>query len=238
MALTDVALPSLIVFSKPWAWPNFRAQKILVVAALAHVKLNEIRTTLDEENLTADFVMSWHPLGRIPVLNTELGPIFESNSIIRYVTRIGSSAAASSLMGKTAFDEGRVNQWLDFAVSEIDPVAVLYSRRMRFGTPVPDGHHQRVKELFEAMELWLGQHGRNGHYFVGGYLTCADVAIAFGIQRVMIMNDPGKAEELAAQCPHVYRVYMHVMTLPETRAVLEQFGSPYGAGGKLKPSSA
>jgi elongation factor 1-gamma len=50
-----------------------------------------------------------HPLGKVPLLDTPEGPIYESNAILRYLAR-----KQKSLYGSNVFETAQVDQWLDF----------------------------------------------------------------------------------------------------------------------------
>ena len=54
----------------------------------------------------------------MPVLKTTEGYLFESNSIMRYLARLNK---ACQLYGSSLFEEALVDQWLDFANSEVEP---------------------------------------------------------------------------------------------------------------------
>lgn len=222
--------PTLVVFTKPAAWLNFRAQKILAVAALANVSLQSRHITLDLENAAPEFMASVSPLGRIPVLQFDDGRnLFESNTIIRWVARTGENF----LCGKDVMEQCEVDMWLDFTLTELDPVAVAYSKRVRFGTSIPDDNHSRVCDVLHALERCLLMPSRqadknsNVAFLVGSRLTAADVALAFGLQRIFRMN-PENAQELAERYASVFALYNHVMEQPKVLRVLDDFGSGYG----------
>jgi glutathione S-transferase len=64
-------------------------------------------------------VVKIHALGKIPVLETPHGPLFEQHAILRYLARL--STGRKHLLGKTPYEEALVNQWLDFVNLEIVP---------------------------------------------------------------------------------------------------------------------
>lgn len=51
------------------------------------------------------------------MLETPQGTLFESNAIARYVARIRRD---TELLGKTFFESGQVDAWLDFAAHELE----------------------------------------------------------------------------------------------------------------------
>jgi len=68
------------------------------------------------DNKTPEFLKK-HPLGQVPLLETPEGPIFESNAIARYVSRIGNKSA--QLLGSTAYEQSVIDQWIDFVNNNI-----------------------------------------------------------------------------------------------------------------------
>ncbi|XP_074289648.1 putative elongation factor 1-gamma 2 [Silene latifolia] len=67
-------------------------------------------------NKTPEF-LKMNPIGKISVLETPEGAIFESNAIARYVARLKPD---NSLFGASLIDSAHVEQWIDFASMEID----------------------------------------------------------------------------------------------------------------------
>ena len=57
-----------------------------------------------------------HPLGKVPVLETPEGCIYESLSIIRYLAR-----KAGKLYGSTAAETAQIDQWLEFSNTQLQP---------------------------------------------------------------------------------------------------------------------
>jgi elongation factor 1-gamma len=64
-----------------------------------------------------------HPLGKVPVLETPEGCIYESLSIIRYLAR-----KAGKMYGSTPGETAQIDQWLEFNNTQIQPYisATLY----------------------------------------------------------------------------------------------------------------
>jgi elongation factor 1-gamma len=95
---------------------NPRAWKGLIAAKYAGI---EVETTPDfkmgVDNKTPEFLAK-NPLGKIPVLETDDGFIFESNTIARHFAK----KSEIPLFGNNEYEEALVNQWIDFATNEID----------------------------------------------------------------------------------------------------------------------
>lgn len=98
---------------------NPRGNKLLFAAEVAGVPVEHVDVPF--ESLKNEEHLARHPLGKIPVLVTESGPIFESNAILRYIARANR---ASGLYGENNHQEALVDQWIDFVTTEMEPVFV------------------------------------------------------------------------------------------------------------------
>lgn len=69
-----------------------------------------------------------HPLGKVPVLETPEGCIYESLSIIRYLAR-----KAGKLYGTSAAETAQIDQWLEFSNTQLQPylAAINYPINLR-----------------------------------------------------------------------------------------------------------
>lgn len=97
---------------------NPRGNVTQILADMAGVPTKFVWTNLQDAK-GAEFTAK-HALGKIPLLETPEGSIFETNSILRYFAR--ASTKRQNLLGKNLYEEGLVNQWLDFAVMELYPL--------------------------------------------------------------------------------------------------------------------
>lgn len=97
---------------------NFRAFKILIAAEYNSIDINIPEFKIGD-NKTVQFLKK-SPLGRVPVLETPTGCIFESNAIARYVARIRRD---TELYGVSFFESGLVDSWIDFAAHDIELVS-------------------------------------------------------------------------------------------------------------------
>ncbi|KAJ9460207.1 putative elongation factor 1-gamma 1 [Diplonema papillatum] len=94
---------------------------IRLIAAYADVKLVEPAFDFGKEgsdNKAPAFLRNAHPLGKVPVLETKDGCIFESMAIARHIARLGSD---KGLYGATPFEVSQVDQWIEFASQELSP---------------------------------------------------------------------------------------------------------------------
>lgn len=103
---------SLKLYSSP---SNPRSTKILVAARIANIPVELVQVL--HEDLKKKEHIARNPLGKIPVLETKEGNIFESNAILRYIAR---QVPESKLYGSNPYEAAIVDQWLDFANTELD----------------------------------------------------------------------------------------------------------------------
>lgn len=106
---------------------NFRSFKILIAAEYNSVDIEVPEFKAKQDNITAEFQKK-SPLGRVPVLETAAGTIFESNAIARYVARIRRD---TELYGSTFFESGQVDSWIDFSANDIELVSHDFLNRYK-----------------------------------------------------------------------------------------------------------
>ncbi len=99
---------------------NGRVVKILIAAKYAGITLDrdEFWPKSASETEKQEFTKI-NPNGKIPVLVTEEGTLFESNTILRYIARISKQA---KLYGNNTYEEALVDQQLDWFISYFEPI--------------------------------------------------------------------------------------------------------------------
>lgn len=118
--------------------------------------------------------MKKNPLGKIPVLETTDGFIFESNAIIRYLARTKKS---EGLYGENEFQEGLVDQWLDFSSLELEPAILQLVLPIHGWIQFCKDRHKRAWNDATAGLKILDNHLKVNTFMVGNKLTIADVAL-------------------------------------------------------------
>jgi len=122
--------------------------------------------------------------------------IFESASIAKYFAR---SAPASGLLGQSAFETAKVDEWCGFAQGKVWPALMPVVKAALGHTIVKaDAFSAGVKEL-KAVVKTLNDHLKNKDWLVGQTLTIADVVVAcslvVGFQTVL---DAGFRKSMSA----------------------------------------
>ncbi|CUE91830.1 glutathione S-transferase, putative, partial [Bodo saltans] len=130
-----------------------KAQKVLVVAAFAEVNVTSRHITVGVENEEASYLRRCHPLGRLPVLQTDEGYLFESNAIVRFIAHHDKSN--TFLYGRTPFEASQVDMWLDFATTELDTIGINFIMNLFRGAEVPADQDTKASDALTGLEAWL-----------------------------------------------------------------------------------
>jgi elongation factor 1-gamma len=121
---------------------NFRAFKALIPAQYNNVAIDVPDFKMLEDNKKPEFLKK-NPLGKVPVLETKDGCLFESNAIARYIAR---SRRDTKLFGSTFYQsvcviltlclasrthdffppQGEVNSWIEFCAHELELPATMW----------------------------------------------------------------------------------------------------------------
>merc|ERR1719230_2500577 len=88
----------------------------LVAAKFNGLNVKTARFDPQKDAAKDDFLMK-NPTGKVPFLETDMGCIFTSNAIARYVSR---ARADTSLYGNCFDDEGQIDTWLEFCTHEVE----------------------------------------------------------------------------------------------------------------------
>ena len=83
---------------------------------------NKPHFELNKDNLKPEFIAK-NPTGKVPILETPQGVLFESNAIARYIARIRRD---TELLGTSFFASGQVDAWVDFASHDVELPATLW----------------------------------------------------------------------------------------------------------------
>ncbi len=113
-----------------------------------------------------------HPLGRVPVLETADGLLFESAALCLHVA--DSHPESGLIPAPGAFARAQVYQWAFFAMTELEPAVVgAYVAGRGGDAEAAAKAEQRLGKAWNALAAALGE----GAYLVGGEFTIADVVV-------------------------------------------------------------
>lgn len=198
---------------KLYTYPgNARAIKALVAAEFNGVHIEV--PAFDMASMKTKEFLAKNPLGKVPVLETDEGSIFESNAIARYIARLRPD---TYLYGKTFFESAQVDSWIDFATNEVEvPVnswlgPVLGYRA--FNADVSAKAKEDTKKVLQVLE----NHLLLRTYLVGEQITLADIVVACSLfYAFKIVFDKDFRKPYTA----VTRWFQTLMNQPEFQAVV------------------
>ncbi|XP_050272900.1 elongation factor 1-gamma-like [Quercus robur] len=193
---------------------NKNSYKTLIAAEYSGVKV-ELAPNFEMgvSNKTPEF-LKMNPIGKIPVLETPDGPIFESNAIARYVTRL---KADNPLYGSSLIDYAHIEQWIDFASLEIDAHLLSWYRpRMGRAVYLPPAEEQAITSLKRALDA-LNAHLASNTFLVGHSVTLADIIttcnLYMGFTHLM-------TQSFTSEFPHVERYFWTMVNQPNFKKIL------------------
>ncbi|KAI5655900.1 hypothetical protein M9H77_24693 [Catharanthus roseus] len=193
---------------------NKNALKALIAAEYSGVQVEFAKNfEMGVTNKTPEF-LKMNPIGKVPVLETPEGPVFESNAIARYITRL---KADNPLFGSSTYEYALIEQWIDFSASEIDPnIGRWLYPRLGFITYLPPAEEFAISSLKRAFGA-LNTHLASNTYLVGHSVTLADIIMAcnlsYGFKTVLTKN-------FTKEFPHVERYFWTVVNQPKFHKIL------------------
>ncbi|KAI3460701.1 hypothetical protein Pfo_017364 [Paulownia fortunei] len=193
---------------------NKNAYKALIAAEYSGVKVELAKDfEMGVSNKTPEF-LKMNPIGKVPVLETPDGPIFESNAIARYVARLKPD---NPLYGSSLIDYGHIEQWIDFSATEIDTnIGRWLYPRLGYGLYLPLAEEFGITALKRALEA-LNIHLASNTYLVGQEVTLADIVLtcnlSIGFKAIM-------TKSFTSQFPHVERYFWTLVNQPNFKKIL------------------
>lgn len=193
---------------------NKNAFKALIAAEYSGVKVELVKNfEMGVSNKSPEF-LKMNPIGKVPVLETPDGPVFESNAIARYVTRL---KADNPLYGSTLIEYAHIEQWIDFGSLEIDAnILRWFIPRIGFAVYLPPAEEAAISALKRALDA-LNTHLASNTYLVGHSVTLADIImtcnLVMGFSRVM-------TKSFTSEFPHVERYFWTMVNQPNFRKIL------------------
>lgn len=186
-----------------------RTQKVLIAAKYANVNV-EVVSNVDTKS---DEFLRKNPTGKVPVLETDKGTISESNAIARYIAREGKP----EFHGKTSIETALIDQWIDFASSEIELAAYAWIFPIQGVIPNNFQATKKAQEDVKKVLSVLDNHLVTRTYLVGNSVSLADVVVATTLlQLYQLVLDPAFRKEFV----NTNRWFVTIVNQPEVKAVL------------------
>jgi glutathione S-transferase len=112
-----------------------------------------------------------HPLGRVPVLETDDGLLFESAALCLHVADLNPQSELIPPPG--TFERGQVYQWTIFAMTELEPALIRsYLAHRDSDTDAQAKADARLDKAFAAVAAAF-----DGRDYIVGRFTIADVVV-------------------------------------------------------------
>jgi glutathione S-transferase len=113
-----------------------------------------------------------HPLGRVPVLETDEGLLFESAALCLHIADSNPDANLIAPLGTR--ERAQTYQWVFFGMTELEAamLRILIARHRDDAKGLATGE-ERMAKVAAALETALD----GNHYIVGGRFTIADIVL-------------------------------------------------------------
>lgn len=97
---------------------DHRAAKVLTIMNAVEMPC-QIEFLNPDTYSTDENFKALSPLGKTPVLESDFGPLYETNTILRYIARKKKDKGYAGILPR---EESQIDQWLEYASNELDPV--------------------------------------------------------------------------------------------------------------------
>ncbi|KAM0061374.1 putative glutathione S-transferase, Thioredoxin-like superfamily, glutathione Transferase family [Helianthus debilis subsp. tardiflorus] len=205
---------------------NKNVNKALIIAEYVGVEIKMAENfQMGVSNKTPEF-LRMNPIGKIPILETPEGPLFESNAIALYV------AHGSSLYGFSKIEYGQIEQWIYFSSFELDAhIRGWLYPRLGYGTyikPAEESSIAGLKRGFDALNNYLASHT----FLVGDCVTLANIITTCNLVLAFQHLTP---KSFTSEYPHVERYFWTMINQPNFSKV---FGEVKQADAVIPITSA
>jgi len=140
--------------------------------------------------------------------------LFESNSILRYVARLGEEK--HSLYGKSIVETTKIDSFLDVGLTYDNQVAHWIYPILGF-MPLNEGNRDASITRVKNILLGLNRHLTGKEFLVGSTVTIADIAMTCHLLSAFVMIF---SKEYLADVPEVVRWFRANIVRPEFKAIL------------------
>ena len=161
------------------------------------------------DKVTNKQYISQTPTITFPFLSTEKGNISQTNSVLFYL----ASKYKKDLLGNNPFENGKINQWVEFANCEINYCLknIIYPifGWKEYDKELTNKSNNMLKEYLNKIENEL----KNKDYLINNRLTLADIVLFRYLRFLMILQFPeGQRKK---QIPNITRWFEKIMNTEE-----------------------
>jgi len=201
---------SLTIYTYPG---NPRVQRALIAAEYNGVKVEVPAFQFGVDNKTPEFLAKF-PVGKVPAMDTPQGPLYESGAIARYIAKLNAS---TQLLGSSYYQQGQVDQWIDYLTLELQPAIVALAMPILGYAPFDQKvYDEAKKDLLKHLAI-LDKHFLRKTYMVGEQITLADItaatALVFPFTKILVAD-------VRAKFPNVMRWFETCVNQPQFSKVL------------------
>jgi len=192
---------------------NTHALQTLIIARYNGVEIAVPPFEMGVDNKTADF-KAMSPMGKVPVLVTDNGPICEAAAIARYIARMRPN---ENMYGNNFYEAGLVDQWIEFAKNELDlPIGMWIYPILGFIPSNVTNTEKAKDDLRNALKV-LDAYLLSHTYLAGENITAADVVVSCSLLNAFkLVFD----KEFMAAFPSIQRWFTTCIGQPEFTDVL------------------
>ena len=211
----------------------------------AHKNSYAMGTHLLLEELHLDYEVKWfnvhkpeefpeefltlNPNGRVPVLLTKDGPIYESAATLVYLAENHENKFLPSELGR---ERASAQQWLFYLMSTLQPeVLIQFNPEKYYPEDVEQQNRLKQASLSQLDKIWriIENALTSGPYFLGNNYSICDML--FVMQAIWQENQPSNLPSL----PRCLDLMQNVLERPATKKILQVHGIEHLADlpGKL-----
>ncbi|XP_049849336.1 elongation factor 1-gamma-A-like isoform X2 [Schistocerca gregaria] len=155
-----------------YTYPNNpRAYKALVTAAYANIPVET--PSFDMKTIKTPSYLERFPPGQVPALDSEDGPLWESNAIAKYFARKGNVCYGSS-----PYESSLIDAWIDWDTGKLQQPLMVWLYPIYGYLPYnQEATETAKKNVADALNV-LNKHLAKKTYIVGESVSLADIVIA------------------------------------------------------------
>ena len=162
-----------------------------------------VKTRCDDEA-----VLAASPLGKVPFIRTEHGPMCESQAIVDYLE---AAYPSPSLLPADPWSAAKVRELGIFIDLHLELVARELYPQAFFGGTVSDGNKARVRELIERNIAGFKRLAKFSPYVAGEQFTQADCAAFVSLPLVAMSTRIIYGEDLLAAASIDWKSYVKLV---------------------------
>ncbi|GAA0841215.1 glutathione S-transferase [Cupriavidus pauculus] len=167
---------------------------------------NKVKLALLEKNLPFEEVLAWlgetdrsaSPLGKVPYIITDAGPLCESEPIVEYIE---TTYRQSPLLPADPFQAAKVRELITFLELYLELTARELYPEAFFGGKVSDKVKERQRNPLEKYVPAFGKLAKFSPYLAGDAFTLADCAAVCHLPLISSCTKIIYGEDLLASLP-------------------------------------